>query len=105
VRGTFRSAHTFERRRPCGALARATLASPVFDRGRPLRIELTLAERARVTIEIRRGGRVVRRTKARALRAGRHVIRFSVRGLRRGEHRVTVRVRGARPVVLAARGL
>jgi acyl-homoserine lactone acylase PvdQ len=105
VRGTFRSAHTFERRRPCGALARATHASPVVDRARPHRVELPRAERARVRIVVGRGGRVVRRPTARARRAGRHVIRFSARGLRRGEHRVTVQISGARPVTLAARGL
>lgn len=105
VRGTFRTAHAFERRRSCGALAGVTLEDPVFGRARPLRVVLTMAERARVTLEIRRGGRLVRRTRTRTYRAGRHVVRFSARGLRPGEHRITVKVAGARPVVVAARSL
>ena len=87
--GRWHTAHTFERRRSCGALARFRLGGPVFGRGVPLRVRFRLAESASVTLRI--DGR---RVYSRALRPGRHSVRFPARRFARGDHWITLHIGG-----------
>lgn len=103
--GRFHRVHAIERRRACGALSTVTAGSPVFGGRRPFAITLRLTERARVSLEVRRGGKLVRRARARTLGPGLHTVRFAVRGLRRGDHDVAVKVAGTRTLRLRARRL
>ena len=105
IRGRFHTMHTFERRRACGALESFALRSSVFGRGRALAVRFRLAERATVAVQVRRGGRVVRRTKARRYAAGVHRVRFAARRLRRGDYTVRLVVRGTPPLAVRARRL
>lgn len=79
----------------CGLLATARLDSSVFggSRATPLRVSLRLTARARVRVDLLRGGRVVRRLGDRT-RAARTLQRVttSAAGLRRGRYVVRVRV-------------
>jgi hypothetical protein len=81
------------RREGCGLLTSFKLERPVFG-GRTngaLFAAYRLAARARVTVTVRRGGRVVRRFPARTREAGRtHRLRIPADGLTRGDHRVTL---------------
>ncbi|HZI90120.1 MAG TPA: penicillin acylase family protein [Thermoleophilaceae bacterium] len=100
----------FSRRERCGTLRSATLGSPVFGgrSGRPLRLRYKLRRRARVSVSLLRGKRVVRRLRPRARRAGTRRAAFRARGLPRGVYRVrlVVRAGGKRSgTVLAARRL
>ncbi len=96
LRGRFHRAYTVERNRSCGQLTRYSVGSPVFGgtRGRPLKASFVLVERARVSIELRRAGRLVRRVAARTFAPGRHTHVFRAAGLKRGDHRVYLRVHG-----------
>ncbi|HEV2811921.1 MAG TPA: penicillin acylase family protein, partial [Solirubrobacteraceae bacterium] len=78
--GAWYRVRMFERRRPCGPLARFSLTSPVFGgvTRRPLRVRFTLAERARV--------RVLGRS--RTFAPGTHRLRFGARRFRPGVHRI-----------------
>ena len=86
----------------CGAVRRFTLTQPVFGgrthRRLAVRVRLALGRRGR--IELRRGGRVVRRV---AVRGGR-TWRIRPAGLRRGVYAVRAVTRGGR-VTLHARRL
>ena len=99
LRGRWHTAHTFERRRSCGALSRFSLGGPVFGRGVPLRVRVTLAESARVVLRI--DGR---RALTRSLDPGRHAFRFPARRFKRGDHAVTLHV-GRQVTRLRARRL
>lgn len=106
-----RIGRTFYRRRSCGLLSQYKLGSPVFGGrgGRPLRVAFRLSSPAQVSIQVRRGGEVVKRFATRRRQA--HTtfrLRTSAARLARGKHlvRITVR-RGGRTVrsTLAARRL
>ncbi len=73
-------------RERCALLRRATLGSPVL-RASP-KVRVTLAARAKVSVTVSRGGRVVRRVNARTLKAGTR--RVALGALGRGTYRVTV---------------
>ena len=99
VRGRFHVRPPFYRRQGCGLIASFKLSRSVFG-GRadaPLGVAFVVNRRARVVVELRRNGRVVRRfgpIDARAdLRATR--IRIPARGLRRGDYQV--RIQAVRP--------
>lgn len=80
----------------CGTLSALRLASPVFGgrQQRPLRIGLRLRRAAAVSVELRRGKRVVRRTAYKTIPAESNQSRaFSARGLRPGTYAVVVRIR------------
>ena len=97
----------FSRRERCGALRSATLGSPVFG-NRSLRLRYKLDRRARVSVSLLRGRRVVERLRTRPRPAGQLGDAFRSRGRPRGVYRVRVVVRagGKRSVaVLAARRL
>jgi predicted AlkP superfamily pyrophosphatase or phosphodiesterase len=73
-------------------IQRAKLMRPVFGRrSGPVRLSLRVARRARVTVQLRRGGRVVKRVRLRNVRADRtYRLRISARGVRRGRYVVRV---------------
>jgi len=108
--GRFRLGRSFYRRRGCGLLTQFTLGSPVFGgaRKRPARVGFRLASRARVTVRVLRGKRVVRTFKARSRPARRTILRVASRPLARGAYRFRISARrGGRTVTatLAARRL
>ena len=90
--GRFRARPTHYRKDLCGLLGKVKLERPAFGGRRrvPLRGAYRLSARGRVTITVRRGGKVVRRIAA--TRAAHRTFRFSIpaRGLPRGEYRVVV---------------
>jgi hypothetical protein len=87
VRGRFRRVPAFEAHRGCGLVESFALAQPVFRRS--LRMTFRLGESANVSVEVRRGRRVVKRFPARMYAAGRtHRLRVAAR---RGAHRVTLK--------------
>ena len=89
--GRFRLRPEFYRRTSCATLTSFKLARPVFGgrANRALAIAFRLARPGRVTVEVRRGGRIVRRFRT-AQRRQRitHRLRLSARGLRRGTYEV-----------------
>jgi hypothetical protein len=92
-RGRFRRLGRVERIEPCHLLSSFKLRSAVFGSRRALRATFRLRETSRVTIEVRRGGRVFKRFRGN-FRAGRtHRIRFARRKLRVGDYRVRLRAR------------
>ena len=99
ARGRWSRRPAFHRGASCGLVPTFKLRRPVFGgRGsRPLVISYRLAAVARVRVEIRRRGRVVKRYRA-ALRGPgvSHRLRFSARGRRRGDYRVRLVAEGAR---------
>ena len=101
----------FERAPQCGVLRLFKLERPVFGgrTNRAVDVSFRLRRSARVSAVVRRGGRVVRRYRARPARAGIvHRLRLDSEGLPRGDHRVRLRVAvGGRVVsaVLVARRL
>ena len=101
--GRFTRRPQFHRRSTCGTLESFKLERAVFGGTRqvPLRIAYRLKRRARVTVQVRRGGKVVRSFKARTTRGGRTVrLRYPARSARRGDHRVRITVvRGGRRTV------
>ena len=98
-----RSRGRFRRRPPsravtgCGLVRAYGLGRPVFGgtRGVSLGITFRLSRRARVSVVVRRGRRVVRRFRTRSFSGGRrHRLRLSAAALGRGDYRVTLRARG-----------
>jgi predicted AlkP superfamily pyrophosphatase or phosphodiesterase len=110
-RGRFASRPAFDLGRACGLVRSAKLVRGVF--GGPRNRELSVAFRvgvpARVSVDVLRGGRVVRRLGTRTRRPGlTHRVRLAAERLRRGDHvvRLTVVAAGERRVVrLVARRL
>ncbi len=108
-RGRARSGgRSFSRRATCATLTSATLRSPLFGgrADRPLRLRYRLSRRARVSIAVLRGRRVVRRLRPAARNAGAHRVVVRSAKLRRGPYRVRIVVRagkGRGAATLAAR--
>jgi hypothetical protein len=111
VRGRFRLRPSADRAPTCRLVRSAKLSSTVFGgRGnRRLLIAFRVAERARVSVAVLRGRRVVRRYRATTRRNGlTHRLRLASERLRRGDHvvRITVVAGSRRQVVrLTARRL
>ena len=105
-RGRFVRLAAFDRRGSCGAIAAFKLEAPVFGgrTNRALGVSYRLGRAGRVTVEVLRGSRVVRRLGATTTRAAGRTfrLRVSARGLRVGSHRVRVRVTGAGSPTTAA---
>jgi hypothetical protein len=89
--GRFTRVGAFRTRAGCGVIRSASLARPVFGGAarKPLDTWIRLNTAARVTITIRRGGRVVRRFAARDHSAGR-TFRLRAHPKARGTYRVTI---------------
>lgn len=104
VRGRFRAASAFDRSEPCGAIESFKTQRPVF--GGPTNKALDVAFRlapsgGRVTIELLRGRRVVRRLPATDRRSGvTHRLRLPAAGLRRGEYRLRLTLRQGEPTTV-----
>jgi hypothetical protein len=101
--GRFARGKGFSRRASCTTLARFELTRPVFGgRGnRALRISYRVGTRAKVSVVVRRGKKVVRRFRARSVAASRTVrLRFASK--KRGRHRVQITVRPQRGVTTRA---
>lgn len=95
--GRFRLRPEFYRRTSCGTLQSFKLERPAFGgrRNRPLGIAFRVAREGRVTVEVRRGSRVVRRFAARTRRAGiTHRLRLPSERLRRGTYEVRLSYAG-----------
>jgi hypothetical protein len=97
-RGTWRVLPDFDRRTACELVDAFKLERPVFG-GRTngaLGIAFRLGESARVTVELRRGSKVVKRFKAKAYAPNRaHRLRVPARGIARGTY--TVVLKASRP--------
>jgi len=99
--GALRRLRPFERRARCALVRSLSLGGPVVRRNR-LTIAYRLGARARVTLTIRRGKRVVRVIRRRPARSGR--VRVTRPRLRRsGTYRVTLRSGRTRVSVYALR--
>ena len=98
--GRFKLGRAFYRRVSCGLLTEYKLSSPVFSRRSPARIAFRLASPARVGVEVRRGGKVVKRFKAKRRAAHRTIrLRLRARSLVHGAYRVRLTARrGGRTV-------
>lgn len=97
--GKFFLRPSFFRRTSCATLTSYKLERPVFGgrRTRSLGISFILARAGRVRVELRRGGKVVRRISVKRRRAGvKHRLRVSARGLRRGRYEVRLSYSGDR---------
>ncbi len=91
VNGRWRPLPAFERRASCDLVTAFALDRPVFGRGRARRLGISfrLAHPARVTVEVRRGARLVKRFAARAYPAdGTRRLSLAARGVGRGNLRV-----------------
>jgi beta-glucosidase len=99
ARGRFFVRPAFQRRDSCGLVRAYRLSGPAFGgRGRrPLGVAYRLASRARVSLAVYRGKRVVKRFRARTRRGG-HVYRVRMKSarLRRGDYRVRLVARSGR---------
>ena len=97
-----RVGRSFYRRRSCGLLTEYKLGAPVFGgrSDRALRIAFRLSSPSRVSIQVRRGGKVVRRFTARQRRSHRtYRLRAGAARLARGRYHVRITVRrGGRTV-------
>jgi hypothetical protein len=103
--GRFKRGRDFYRRASCATLAQFKLERPVFGgrRNRALGIAYRVATRARVSVVVRRGRKVVRRFRTRTEDAGETArLRLASEKLRRGRHRVTITVRPDRGVATRA---
>ena len=103
--GRFARGKGFYRRASCATLAQFKLERPVFGgrRNRALGIAYRVGTRARVSVVVRRGRKVVRRFRTRTERPGETVrLRLASEKLRRGRHRVTITVRPQRGVTRRA---
>ena len=103
--GRFARGKSFYRRASCATLAQFKLERPVFGgpRNRALGIAYRVGTRARVSVVVRRGTKVVRRFRTRSERPGETVrLRLASEKLRRGRHRVTITVRPERGVTRRA---
>ena len=100
--GRFSVRPSFYRRASCRLLRSFKLERPVFGgrRNRDLGIAFRLTDEAAVTVEIRRGSRVVKRF-ATTQRAGNrtHRLRVDSEGRPRGDYRVTLTARRGSTVV------
>ena len=100
--GRWTKRRPFYRAGSCGLLRSYKLLRPVFGgtRNRSLSIAYRLARRGRVTVDVFRGSKRVRRYATRTRRAH-HTFRnpLKARGLRRGDYRVRVTVRSGRAKV------
>ena len=111
VRGRFRSRPASERPPTCALVQSAKLSRPVFGgrSNRALNATFRVGEQARVSVDVLRGGRVVRRLGSTTRQAGvTHRVRLGSERLRRGDHvvRVTATAGTRRQVVrLTARRL
>lgn len=95
--GRFRSAPPFYRRTSCATLTSFKLERPAFggSRNRALGIAFRLARTGRVTVEVRRRGRLVRRFAATTRRAGlTHRLRLRAERLPRGRYEIRLRYAG-----------
>jgi hypothetical protein len=110
--GRFALAPVYDRRDSCNLVRYATLGRPVFGGrkpSRPLVVRFTLLRSATVELTVKRGGRVVKRTKARSYPAGKRRVRVALpRRAKRGTYSVSLKA--TRPgavsaVVLGARRL
>jgi hypothetical protein len=93
TRGRFRVLARFEQSTTCGLLTRVKLERPVFGgrSNRALGISFAVAREARVSVEVRRGRRVVRRFPVVLRRAGvTHRLRLASERLPRGTYTVRV---------------
>ena len=94
--GRFARRPAFYRRVSCGLLSSFKLERPAFGgrRNRSLGIAFRLTRAARVTVVVRRGGKVVRRLGSAQRGAGvTHRLRLGSERLRRGDHVVQLTVR------------
>jgi hypothetical protein len=101
--GRFVRRPAFARRTACGALRTFKLERPAFGgrRNRSLGIAFRLGRPARVTVAVRRGGRLVRRLGSEQRAAGvTHRLRLGSERLKRGDHvvRLTARPAGGRTI-------
>jgi beta-glucosidase len=99
ARGRFFLRPAFQRRDSCGLVRAYRLSGPAFGgaRGRPLGVAYRLARRARVSLAVYRGKRIVKRYRTRTRKGGR-VYRLRIRSarLRRGDYRVRLVARAGR---------
>jgi hypothetical protein len=89
--GRFAPRRDFYRRTSCSTLTTFKLERPAFGgrRNRALGISFRVAREGRVAVEVRRGGRVVRRYPARVRRVGvTHRLRLAPEKLARGTYEV-----------------
>lgn len=96
--GRFRVRRDFYRRTSCATLTSFKLERPVFGgpTSRALGIAFRLARAGTVAVEVRRGGRVVRRFRATRRRAGlTHRLRLAPERLRRGTYEIRLVYRGS----------
>ncbi len=96
TRGRYAVRPDFYRAEGCGLVRSYKLSRPVFGgrTNRALQVAYRLATDARVTVEVLRGGRVVRRLAARTDRPNRtYRLRFSADRRRRGDYAVRLTVR------------
>jgi len=98
TKGRFASRRTFYRPDSCGLLASAKLERPVFGgrTNRPLNIAFRLARASTVTVQVRKGKRVVRTFTTRRAAGQTHRIRVTSKKLPRGEYRVTISARAGK---------
>ena len=89
----------------CARVQSFKLERPVFGgrTNRELSISFRLGSRARIAVEVLRGGRVVRRYPARIRLAGLHRLRLDSEGLARGTYRVQLRIGSVRLTLRARR--
>jgi acyl-homoserine lactone acylase PvdQ len=95
--GRFGRAYTVDRRRSCAPVDALRLGRGVFGGlgTRALGVTLRMAETKSATIEVSRGGRLVKSFAAATYAANRtYRLRLPAKGLRRGRYRVVVKVAG-----------
>jgi hypothetical protein len=93
-RGRFYRVPYFDRRASCELVKYATLGRPVFGgkKRRPLKLTFRLRKAATVEVVVRRGGKVVKRYKAKTYRPGKQTLRVKLgRRAKRGTYRVGVK--------------
>jgi hypothetical protein len=94
--GRFVRRPAFYRRESCGAISSFKLERPVLGgrTNRAVDVTYRLGATGRVTLQLRRGGKVVRRlVRGRVRQGGRaHRVRIASEGLRRGDYRVRLKV-------------
>ncbi len=95
--GRFFVRPAFQRRDSCGLVRAYRLSGPTFGgrTQRRLGVAYRLARRARVSLAVYRGKRVVKRFRTRVRKAG-HVYRLRLRAKRRGDYRVRLVARAGR---------
>jgi len=92
--GRFATERTFARRDGCGAVRAFKLQRPAFGgrANRAVSVSFRLAFQARATVELRRGGRTVRRLSSAVRRGGvLHRVRLDSERLRRGRYEIRLR--------------